>query len=113
MSPPIDQKKFWSDSKVAERYANAENATRPFASLLVSKANLAASTSDLHILDLATGTGVTVLEVYDAVPRERWNKVCVLGGDVSESMLAYLRARGEKEGWTGLKTEVLDGNVSF
>jgi 2-polyprenyl-3-methyl-5-hydroxy-6-metoxy-1,4-benzoquinol methylase len=102
----------WHDPSVAERYANAENATKVFAKLVVEKAQLLKD-ENIHVFDLATGTGVLVKEVYDIVPKERWGNVKVLGGDVSESMLGYLKARGEREGWTGLTTQVVDGNVSY
>lgn len=101
----------WHDPAIAERYINAENATRPFAKALVHKSGLASSTADVNVFDLATGTGGVVQEIYDAVPKEKWRKVKVLGGDVSESMLGYLAARGEREGWKGLEVGVVDGNV--
>lgn len=103
---------FWSDPGMAERYSNAENATRPSARLIVSKSGLAEFADDANIFDLATGTGAAVQEIYDAVPKEKWEKVKILGGDMSEPMLAYLKARGEREGWKGLETKQLDGNVS-
>jgi hypothetical protein len=49
--------------------------------------------------------------LYDAVPKEKWDELKILGGDVSNSMLAYLKGRGEKEGWKGLETRIVDGNV--
>lgn len=108
-----DTKHLWQDAGMAERYANAENATRPSCQLLVAKSGLADLTDDVKVFDLATGTGAAVQEIYDAVPKEKWGKVSILGGDVSEPMLAYLKARGEREGWTGLETKQLDGNVSL
>lgn len=108
-----DTKHLWQDASVAERYVNAENATRPACKFIVSKSGLSDLSSDVNIFDLATGTGAAVQEIYDAVPKEKWGKVNILGGDVSEPMLAYLKARGEKEGWTGLETRTLDGNVSL
>jgi ubiquinone/menaquinone biosynthesis C-methylase UbiE len=110
--PTQDFETAWRDPSVAVRYANSENATRPFAKILVDKTNLAKATEGVNVFDLATGTGALVAELYAAIPHERWGDVKVLGGDVSASMLAYLKARGEAEGWSGLKTEVVDGNVS-
>jgi ubiquinone/menaquinone biosynthesis C-methylase UbiE len=100
----------WHDPATATAYANAENATRPSARVLVSKANLSAFPNP-YIFDLATGTGAAVHEIYAAVPKEQWGKVKVLGGDVSEPMLAYLKAKGEAEGWSGLEVGVVDGKV--
>jgi hypothetical protein len=64
----------WIDPLVAARYANAENATGPFAKRLVSKAKW---DGEVNALDLATGTGVVVKEIYDAIPRGRWGDVKV------------------------------------
>ena len=104
---------LWQDPSIAERYANAEKATRPFAKLVLEKANLSSFEEHINVFDLACGTGAAIKELYDAVPEEKWNGVKVLGGDVSESMVEYLKVRGEKEGWTGLETQVVDGNVSL
>jgi ubiquinone/menaquinone biosynthesis C-methylase UbiE len=106
-----DTEKLWQDPGIAERYANAENATRPFAKILMEKAGLSQLDKPAHVFDLATGTGAAIQELYDAVPKEKWGDLKVLGGDVSKDMIEYLQARGEKEGWTGLETRVLNGNV--
>ena len=103
---------IWADPEVAERYKTAENASRPFCKIMVEKSGLIESTSKANVFDLATGTGALVKELYDAVPKEKWGNLRVLGGDISESMLESLKKRGESEGWTGLETQVTDGNVS-
>ena len=101
----------WYDGDVAERYANAENATRPFAKMMVERSGLEQQLDkDVHIFDLATGTGAAIQELYDAVPKEQWGHLKVLGGDVSASMIEYLKRRGEAQGWTGLSVQVVDGN---
>jgi hypothetical protein len=64
----------WVSPSAAARYANAENATGPFAHTLVSKADW---TGDVSALDLATGTGVVVKEIYDVIPKEKWGSVTV------------------------------------
>jgi ubiquinone/menaquinone biosynthesis C-methylase UbiE len=104
---------LWHDPSVAQRYVNAENATRPFAQILMQKANIHSLDKDAHVLDLATGTGAAIAELYNAVPKEKWSHLKVLGADVSQDMLNYLAKRGESEGWTGLETRVVDGNVCF
>jgi SAM-dependent methyltransferase len=103
----------WQKSNIAQKYLNAENATRLYASILVSKSNLANITSEdeTHVLDLACGTGATVQEIYDVVPKDKWNGLKVHGGDVSQPMLDYLAGRGRENGWSGLSTGVVDGNV--
>jgi ubiquinone/menaquinone biosynthesis C-methylase UbiE len=102
------------DSDAARKYENAENATLPFAKILIEKSGLAGfDGEEAHILDLACGTGAVIKELYDAVPREKWGKMKVLGADVSPPMLEYLEKRGEKEGWVGLDTRVVDGSVSL
>ncbi|KAH7067159.1 hypothetical protein FB567DRAFT_541870 [Paraphoma chrysanthemicola] len=101
---------FWSDPEVAQRYLNAENATRPMARALIQKTDLATRKDKSNIFDLATGTGAAVQEIYDAVPKEKWGDINVLGGDVSQGMLSYLDARGKSNGWTGLRTQIVDGN---
>lgn len=103
----------WQDPDVAKRYENAENATRPYAKIIIEKAGLANSSADANILDLATGTGAAVKELYAAVPKEKWGTLKILGADISPPMLEYLKGIGEREGWTGLSTQVIDGNVGF
>lgn len=106
-------KALWQDPDVAKKYANGELATRPYGKIIVEKSGLAQTNSDAYIFDLATGTGAAVKELYDAVPKEKWGQLTVLGGDVSPGMLEYLKHRGKQEGWTGLETQVVDGNVSL
>lgn len=106
-----DNEAMWHDSSTAQRYANAENATRPFAKILMQKANIDSLNKETHILDLATGTGAAVAELYAAVPKEKWSHMKVLGADVNQDMLDFLSKRGESEGWTGLETAIVDGNV--
>jgi ubiquinone/menaquinone biosynthesis C-methylase UbiE len=100
----------WHDSAIAQKYVNGEKATRPYAKILVEKSNLA-DVEDAYVLDLACGTGAVVQEIYDAVPKEKWDGLKVHGGDVSQPMLDYLKTRGEENGWVGLETGVVDGNV--
>ncbi|CAO2649701.1 Nn.00g009930.m01.CDS01 [Neocucurbitaria sp. VM-36] len=100
----------WQKSDIAETYLNAENATRPYTKIVVEKSGIAQSNADAYVFDLATGTGAAVKELYDAVPKEKWGQLKVLGGDVSSPMLEYLKKRGECEGWTGFDTQIVDGN---
>jgi ubiquinone/menaquinone biosynthesis C-methylase UbiE len=105
----------WHSTSVAEKYLNAEKATRPFAQLLISKSNLSSTTSDSseespYILDLACGTGAAVQEIYNAVPKQVWGKMKVYGGDVSQGMVEYLAHRGKENAWVGLDTGICDGN---
>ncbi|KAJ4299876.1 hypothetical protein N0V90_005123 [Kalmusia sp. IMI 367209] len=99
----------WQADDIAAKYARGEAATRPYASIFLDKASIADISSDIHALDIGCGTGSVVAELYGKVPKEKWGKVSVLGGDISESMLKYLKERGEKEGWTGLKVDKVDG----
>jgi len=103
-------KAAWQEPDVAKKYATAENATLPFARILVEKSRIAQTDREAHVFDLACGTGAVVKELYDAVPKEKWAGLKILGGDVTPDMLDYLKARGEKEGWTGLETQIVDGN---
>jgi ubiquinone/menaquinone biosynthesis C-methylase UbiE len=101
----------WVEKDTAKRYLNAENATRPFAAIMVENARLAQSTGPVKIFDLACGTGAVVKEIYDAVPREKWTDLDILAGDTSEPMLTFVKERAEKEGWSGVETRVVDGGV--
>lgn len=102
------------DPEIAKKYANAENATQPFGALLVEQSGLKnLGNEDAHIFDLACGTGAVIQSLYDAVPKENWSQLKILGGDVSPGMLEYLNARKERQGWTGLETRIIDGNVRF
>jgi ubiquinone/menaquinone biosynthesis C-methylase UbiE len=100
-------------SDAAKKYENAENATLPFAKILIEKSGLANLDGEAHILDFACGIGAVIKALYDAVPLQKRKDLKVLGADVSPPMLDYLTARGEKEGWAGLTTMVVNGNVSF
>ncbi|KAF1831385.1 S-adenosyl-L-methionine-dependent methyltransferase [Decorospora gaudefroyi] len=101
------------DDDTAKRYKNAENVTRPFAKSIVDKSGLPQLDGEAHVLDLGCGTGVVIQAVYDAVPKGKWGQLKVLGGDVSLSMLEYLGSRGKEQGWTGLETQVIDGNANI
>lgn len=103
------------NAKAAEQYENAENATRPFAKIIVEKSGIAQlieSGEDVRVLDFACGTGAVIQEVYDSVPKAKWGQLKVTGTDFSPAMLEYLANRGKREGWTGLDTKIVDGNVS-
>jgi ubiquinone/menaquinone biosynthesis C-methylase UbiE len=103
-------------AEAAQKYLNAENATRPYAKTVVERSGIAAyldSGAEANVLDFACGTGVVVQELYDTVPKGKWGQLKVLGTDISPPMLEYLRARGENQEWTGLETKIVDGNVSF
>jgi ubiquinone/menaquinone biosynthesis C-methylase UbiE len=104
----------WQDKSAAERYARGEAATRPFAEILLQTSKLATAKleDETYVLDIAAGTGAVEAAIYGALPKEKLGTVKVLGSDISQPMLDYLKARGEKEGWKGLETEIVDGNVS-
>jgi ubiquinone/menaquinone biosynthesis C-methylase UbiE len=102
-------------AEVAQKYKNAENATRPYAKTIIERSGIVAhlnSGAEANVLDFACGTGVVVQELYDTIPKENWEQLKVLGTDISSPMLKFLKARGEKQGWMGLETKVVDGNVS-
>lgn len=103
----------WSSTDVATRYAAAENATRPFAALMVSLSTpLSTRKPDdapVPIFDLACGTGAVEAEIYAAVSKDAWANVDILAGDISAPMLEYLSARAQREGWRGVETRVVDG----
>ncbi|KAI4671219.1 uncharacterized protein J4E88_009252 [Alternaria novae-zelandiae] len=101
------------DAESAQKYKNAEKATRPYVKTIVQQSGIAAyleTGAEANILDFACGTGVVAQEIYDTVPKEKWEQLKVLGTDISPPMLEYLRARGETQGWTGLDTKIVDGN---
>ncbi|KAJ4335813.1 hypothetical protein N0V95_008788 [Ascochyta clinopodiicola] len=101
----------WQTSNIAQLYKSAENATRPFAAIMVSKTNLqhSVASSPACIFDLACGTGAVEAEIYAAVEQRNWDAVEILAGDISAPMLEYLDARAQREGWTGVTTRAVDG----
>jgi SAM-dependent methyltransferase len=101
----------WTEKNTATRYVKMEKGTRPFAAVMVQRAQLAHLTSPVKILDLACGTGAVVKEIYDAVPREKWPEVNILAGDTSDPMLEFLHERAEMQGWSGVETRKVDGGV--
>lgn len=103
------------DASAAQRYKNAEVATLPYAKIIVEKSGIAKHVdigAEAHVLDFACGTGAVIHGLYNSVPKEKWGSLKVTGTDMSPAMLEYLEARGKREGWTGLETKVVDGNVS-
>ncbi|KAF2727178.1 S-adenosyl-L-methionine-dependent methyltransferase, partial [Polyplosphaeria fusca] len=103
----------WDNAELVQQYARADRVTRPFGRVLVDNSGIAASVGqgkDVHAIDLATGTGAVIQGIYDAVPTEGWSGLKVTGTDVSQHMLDYLKGKGEREGWTGLQTQIADGN---
>ncbi|KAF1955046.1 S-adenosyl-L-methionine-dependent methyltransferase [Byssothecium circinans] len=107
----LDATNLWQDDDTATKYALAERATAPYAGTMIQNTKLAQfieAGNKAHVLDLACGTGVVTAALYDAVPKSRWDDVKVLCGDGSESMLKFLKGRAEREGWVGVRTEVVD-----
>lgn len=104
-------KAVWDKDDTAERYASAEKATRIFAKMLVEKSGIANVSQDVKVLDMATGTGAVVQEIYDAVPEKNWGNLDILGADGSPPMINYLKKRGERNNWPKLETRLIDGNV--
>ncbi|KAG9193036.1 hypothetical protein G6011_03071 [Alternaria panax] len=106
----------FSGAEAAQRYKNAENATGPYAKIIVGQSGIAAylnSGAEANVLDFACGTGVVAQKLYDMIPKEKWRQLKVLGADISPPMLEYSKARGEKQGWVGLETKIVDGNGDF
>ncbi|KAJ4984744.1 coq5 family [Stagonosporopsis vannaccii] len=105
-------KSAWQQTAdVAERYKVAENATRPFAKIMIDVSDQLSplSSAPVRILDLACGTGAVEAELYAAQPREKWDDLDVLAGDISAPMLEYLSKRKDTEGWSGVRTRIIDG----
>jgi ubiquinone/menaquinone biosynthesis C-methylase UbiE len=109
----VHESHIWQSDDVAEKYHQTEIVTRVFADLLIQKTGIANHEGDIRVLDLACGTGAVAASLYAALPREKWDRVKVVGGDNSEAMIAYLRKKGEREGWRGLEAVILDGAVGF
>ncbi|KAF2677353.1 S-adenosyl-L-methionine-dependent methyltransferase [Lentithecium fluviatile CBS 122367] len=101
----------WKDDDIAMKYTRAENATGPFADIMVREAGLGnlRDGEKISALDIATGTGAVVAALHDAVGKEKWDQVNVVAGDVSEGMLAYLQKRGAREGWKNVDVRKIDG----
>lgn len=104
-----------ADAEIAARYINAENATRPFAKLMLEMADAVAPSSvssgeqDHRIFDLGCGTGAIEAELYARLSPADAARVRILAGDVSPPMLAYLAQRAEEQGWSGVTTRIVDG----
>ncbi|KAF2644410.1 S-adenosyl-L-methionine-dependent methyltransferase [Massarina eburnea CBS 473.64] len=99
----------WSDPSTATKFAISERATAPFAKLMLQKTHLTHPEGKVNILDFACGTGAVTAAAYAAIPKENWGNVKILGTDVSQPMLDFLKFRGEKAGWSGLETKIVDG----
>ncbi|KAJ4296188.1 hypothetical protein N0V90_006232 [Kalmusia sp. IMI 367209] len=100
---------MWTNDDIAIKYALAERVTAPFAQIMVQKTSIANIEGEANVLDFACGTGAVTAALYESLPKNKWNQVHVLGGDISESMLGFLKKRAEHERWTGVETDVVDG----
>ncbi|KAK7186710.1 hypothetical protein DPSP01_001063 [Paraphaeosphaeria sporulosa] len=103
----------WQDPGIAEKYTRTEAATIPFANIILDKGSIVSKITQhncaINAFDFGCGTGAVTAALYEKVPKEHWPNVKVLGGDISQPMLTYLQERGEKNGWTGLTTQIVDG----
>ncbi|KAF2119555.1 S-adenosyl-L-methionine-dependent methyltransferase [Lophiotrema nucula] len=100
----------WADDEAVARYARAEKLTGLFAQTLIDKSGIVSAKDDVSAFDLATGTGIVVAKLYENLSKEQKAKLKVLGGDVSEPMLKFLKKRAEHVDWPGFETKVVDGN---
>lgn len=108
-TPESIVKAGWQAEGIAAKYARAETATRPYAEIFLSKANLTDPNREINAFDMGCGTGAVIAALYDTVPKEQWPNVKVLAGDVSEDMLSFVRNRGTENGWPGLTTQIVNG----
>lgn len=108
-TPESIVKAGWKAEGIAAKYARAETATRPYAEIFLSKANLTDPNREINAFDMGCGTGAVIAALYDTVPKEQWPNVKVLAGDVSEDMLSFVRNRGTENGWPGLTTQIVNG----
>ncbi|KAF2465357.1 S-adenosyl-L-methionine-dependent methyltransferase [Lindgomyces ingoldianus] len=104
----------WNDPGIVEKYKRAEEASKPFADVMIKKAGLESFEGEVNAFDLACGTGAVAAALYDRIPKDKWGSVKMLGGDKSELMVGYLNDRAKKQGWIGLEGRVIDGaNMSL
>ena len=107
---------IWTGEDAAIKYALAERATIPFAQTMICTTKIVEfiqGGNKAEVFDLACGTGAVSAALYEALDRSKWDEVQVLGGDISEPMLAYFQKRAEKEGWAGVRTKIVDAKVFF
>ena len=68
--------------------------------------------TDIVLLDNATGTGIVLVHLYDLLPPAAQARLQVVAGDVQPSMLKAVQERAEKNGWTStLRTQTVDAVV--
>ncbi|KAJ2896928.1 hypothetical protein MKZ38_005105 [Zalerion maritima] len=61
------------------------------------------------LLDAACGPGVVADALYRSVSRDSLDKSKILCGEISEDLVSVTNDRAEKEGWTAVRAELLDG----
>ncbi|KZT60631.1 S-adenosyl-L-methionine-dependent methyltransferase [Calocera cornea HHB12733] len=62
----------------------------------------------LTVLDNACGSGVVTAVMLEKMTAEQRNRARVTCGDVQQTLIDYVRARGEKEDWEGVETLLVD-----
>ncbi|PIL26382.1 hypothetical protein GSI_12139 [Ganoderma sinense ZZ0214-1] len=95
---------------IAKQYGPAEHMTGPFGRRLLEQCGLdrADGSTDIVLLDNATGTGLVLLHLYDLLPPAAQARLQVVAGDIQPSMLTAVQERVEKNGWTSTRVQAVD-----
>lgn len=98
---------------IAKQYGPAEHMTGPYGRLLLQQCELdrADGSSDIVLLDNATGTGVVLVHLYDLLSPAAKARLQVVAGDFQPSMVKAVQERAEKNGWTSTRTQIVDAMV--
>ncbi|KAI0459489.1 S-adenosyl-L-methionine-dependent methyltransferase [Xylaria acuta] len=102
------------DSERLDKFIeDSERIMRRPAGLLLAQAGLDASTSKpVTLLDHACGTGPIAAHLYETVDRQVLLQSKMVCADLSENLVATLKRRAEKNGWSNVETAVLDAQKS-
>ncbi|KAL8886398.1 MAG: hypothetical protein Q9215_005889 [Flavoplaca cf. flavocitrina] len=97
------------NTKMGQRYKNAEVVTGPFGRHLIGKAGLLSPNLDnLTILDNACGTGVMSAALHELLPMSTQSRMKLTMGDFSEPMLKVANERCASEGWVHTEGRIVD-----
>ncbi|KAL8976201.1 MAG: hypothetical protein Q9205_007747, partial [Flavoplaca limonia] len=100
---------FFHNTKIGQRYKNAEVVTGPFGRHLIEKAGLPSPNLDnLTILDNACGTGVMSAALHEILPMSTKSRMKLTMGDFSEPMLKVANERCASEGWVHTEGRIVD-----
>jgi ubiquinone/menaquinone biosynthesis C-methylase UbiE len=104
----------WKDPNIAQRYKAAERITAAFARRLIQQVGLLeVDSGPLIVFDNACGTGVVSVKLYEMLDENAKERLQLVCGDFSESMVQSTQQRITDSRWSGAKAQMVDAQVKL